>query len=358
MDRQETAAGVPISSTLSGSVYDRIERAGFEILTVRELSGSFQRIATCPPGTINVFPHDPFRSTSLDLRFGTKVLHQSECYPTDRVQSSWLNQTVVEVLQNGGTPPAELALVLRQTNLFSHADSRAADLPEGLARTLVATSATYCRARIIVLDRPFLGMDGEQIERVAQLLLERVERSRQIVLVTRQRKCPGSWRRSASVRVEGRRSSLAEKVRKSEKDSLRVQLAEHFIVTCPQVLKRVPTPSAVKSETILNSTIVPLDPVSDVVAANGAAPREMRRGQPLTKVTTALRVSRTIAHSTWWRAMKRMLAGVNSERLAESSLPGQARVERAAQKYRIRVLELALGLAICAFIAYAISLRG
>ena len=261
-------------------------------LVLRRLlkEGGFLRTVYCDPGNITVIDSsddpelEPFRESLIGLgsetpvafRCNTQSVHPSEILSIRYCDYTWSGETVYDALLKVGAEEEDVDSLLEILELEKEVSLPLGTLEETELRRLLIACSLFAKARFIVYDSPFKNVSNPWKKVLAEILLNQVQTSKQVVIVTGMQSIPSIWKTSPFVQIE---SSEVKRVRKvtagtaekemqgavfnvrklMSKDAIKQQDSKHFI-TRPMVIYKVQKnrnrPEILQSEAIVNPEFV------------------------------------------------------------------------------------------------------
>ena len=279
------AAACPILEDLAKE--NRASEGISNVIILRQLSddGRFERTISALPGEVTVLMSDesgilePFycaltgkqSNVAVTMRLGNRDLEKSEIHVVGSADYLFSKSSVADVLSLAGIFSSQHLQVLSSLGLDSEINNYVYNLSPSASRRLAILSSFYVRSRVLLFDKPFLGVEPSWVSTIAKFISSQTELGKRIVFVTGLENLPSFWKNNSLVHVEtsdGRlrksgtwieaetrehvlqiRTMLQKNVDGSEEDSL--------IITRPQILPRSKSIStgSVQSEQILNPVV-------------------------------------------------------------------------------------------------------
>ena len=188
-----------------------------EIVTLKQLTkgSGFGRAIQCVPGEVTVI-HDAtsnraesFReavlgkgsSSLVSVRVGVEELRRSEMYVVGANDFVWEAKTVFDALSRSGIPSASIAQLLEQVGLGHCSLLSPKSLEPNDLKKLSLVQSLYAKARLLVYDRPFSGIDAVSMNLIASLMLQMAVERRRVLLVLGEKELPSSWQNQSNVKI-------------------------------------------------------------------------------------------------------------------------------------------------------------
>ena len=364
-------------------------------LTLRPLTAGvgFVKAVTCPPGNITIIKGDsdsgvtPFREAfykgtsadvPVDIRYGTQELHPSELSIVGDSETFLTAGTAATALEAAGCPEGTVGDLLEYLAIK---DFSVSDLPEGVLKRLAVACSLYGPSRVVVYDKPFERMETQWVDRVATLMLESVQRTGRIFVVTSVGRLPSVWRGQGSVRIEAARPGRMRRIsfhsastEPSESiDTVRELLngnritdeSESVVLTRPQKIhrpKRAAVPEALQTEAIQNPHLRDLlppgteandsDATPNAPVSAPAAPRS--RGRSLTKVSAIRRLARQSPVMRAFLALEKRVEKFFASRASGETVLSSAKFSESRKKYKRQKIFILLTVVLCAVVLWQV----
>ena len=211
------------------------------ILSIRrnlELPGATVAI-DCRPGTVTVLNDEnggsiqkycrALSSGVKEERFSVE-LGGKEYRPGDHIRVGFDSElpesvSITEFLQSKGFGAEEIENIINTYDLRSVHYLHCAQLPETAKRQVQLLIALHSTSPVLLLNDPFLPFNGRWREAFAALLLEHVERTKSICVITNLSFAPKCWLEKASI-VTVDVGALAERTLKRTQELILKQEAE------------------------------------------------------------------------------------------------------------------------------------
>ncbi len=291
------------------------------------------------------------------LSAGPEQLHCSEIHIVGISGYRWHEPTVEGVLRNLGIDEQHIRGLLGQVGLGDSLLISPSQLTKCESRRLMILSSFFMKARILLYDRPFFGMDAEWVESIAHFMLESAESSGRPSLVSGLECVPEIWWENPLVNVldsklKRRGAFLPIPVKRSMPPEVSVKAYVlsasdehgHFIITKPQMIHRPTTrassPTKVKSEVIPNPNIIDLFAEEGSLSDRGPSAKTMvlktdyllppqsrkQKKGALTRTTSLMRIFRSFGVDAVFRSLKQLVSSLSQAGRLSSWIPPSARI--------------------------------
>ncbi|MCB0344788.1 MAG: hypothetical protein KDD66_06715 [Bdellovibrionales bacterium] len=352
-----------------GGLLNRAEQLG-PALTMRELhdADGFGGAVSCKPGEITVLEargvaalrealaHRDTRS-KITLRYGNRELHPSEIHVVAASRYMWKEATAADVLRTAGAVERVVEPLLERVGLSTAAQNAPADLDDDHLRRLTICASFFSPAKVVVFDKPFNPLDDKWINAIASQMLEAVQTTMKVFVVTEISRVPDVWINNPGVvraqfeaiRADENELSRGEESKRmltsmrSMMDSNRtVEESGDFIITRPQTIHtkrtRAIAGEALKTEMIINPEVseLAIEDTAPRPSENSNTPRRPPTGkQDLTRVSLIQRLFRDSPVLRYYNRAKFRIRGLLPKKSLESEgmLLGSAKLNKVMKSY-------------------------
>ena len=188
-----------------------------EIVTLKQLTkgSGFGRIVSCVPGKITVIQDsssprsESFRealigkmqSGSMSVRVAGEDLRRSEMFVVGANDFVWQAKSVSQALRQAGVPERQIGGVLDQVGLSANAGSAPTSLSPADLKKLSILHSLFARARLVVYDKPFTGLDTVSTQVLAVMMLNAATQNKRVFLVLGEDVIPNVWNGHSAVKL-------------------------------------------------------------------------------------------------------------------------------------------------------------
>ncbi len=187
-----------------------------DLITLKQLTrgSGFGRSVQCVPGYVTVVKDDSPRAESfrealltkshspiVSARVGLEELRRSEMYVVGANDFAWETKTVSEALKRAGAPERQIGSMLFRAGLGSVAGAVPKSLGGSDLKKLSILLSLHARARMLIYDRPFMGLDANSANELAKMMVERASRSKNVMLVLGENELPLAWKEDHGVMI-------------------------------------------------------------------------------------------------------------------------------------------------------------